>query len=126
MLTDPLSVTYDGSAKSLPRVSGARPGIKKELSKTSYRTPNGEFGVYITQSLMADGVKRAEIILERVTLDPDGPFEGQYSPLPNRVGLVFEVNDLRFATSTDLSLIRSALDSLVDATLMDRLVGGES
>lgn len=121
-----MSLTYNSAAKSLPRVTGQRPGPRRELGKSKYSTPEGEFSVYITRTQMADDVTRSEILLERITQDSDtDPFNGDWRPLPNRVGLVFEVNDLRYATSTDISLLRTALLALVDSTLQGRLIGGE-
>jgi len=125
MLSDPVVVTYNGSAKNLPRSAGFRPGPRKELAKTVYKTSDAEFGLYITQSLLPQGVKRCEILLERVALDPDGPFAGSYDRYPNRFGFVMEVNSLRYNTTTDLGLLRTALDSLVNPAMQARLVGGE-
>lgn len=126
MFTDPMSVTYNGSSKTLPRSSGTRPGPKAELAKSTFRTPDGEFAVYITQTRMADDVRRSEIILERVTQDSDtDPFNSSWRSLPNRVGLVFEVNSLTYATSTDINLLRTALLALVDSTFQGKMIGGE-
>jgi hypothetical protein len=58
-------------------------------------------------------------------LDPDSPFQGNYNLWANRVGLIFEANSLRVNTSTDVSLIRASLDSLVNTALTGRLIGGE-
>lgn len=126
MLSDPLSVTYNSSVKSLARTGPSASGVKRVLSKTGYNTADGEFRVNVTQSLLGNGSERAEILLTRLQLDPDGPFTGNYVELPNSVGLVFETNQLKYNASTDIPLLQAALTTLVDATLRGRLIGGES
>jgi len=44
MFTDPLTVVYDGSSKSLPRIS-----VEKDY--TRYQTADGEFEVQISNNL---------------------------------------------------------------------------
>lgn len=127
MFTDPVSVTYNGSSKSLVRAAGpSRPGVRRELASSRYSTTDSEFELSITQTQMEDDSTRAEVTLTRVTPDPDGPFAGSYSLFPNRVSLVFEVNKLRYGTSTDVPLLQAALLSLVDSTFRGRLIGGEA
>jgi len=125
MLSDPLVVTYDGNAKSLPRGHAHRAGPIRVLGKSSYVGYDEEFAVYTQRAQLGGDVTRSEIILERVTPDPDDPFTGNYLRLPNRVGLVFEVNNFRYATETDVPLLRAALDSLVTSTIASRLISGE-
>jgi len=116
---------YAGSAKSLARTAGSIPGIAKLVGRSAYRTADGEFSLHLESSLRADGSSRVEILLGRTMLDPDSPFVGNYNQWPNRVGLVFEANNLRYNTSTDIGVIRTSLNSLVDAALQNRLIGGE-
>jgi len=126
LLTDPLSVTYNGGAVSLPRASGLRPGVRREIGRSIYRSSTGEFTVFTTRSLLSDGTTRVEIILERVAQDADSnPFTGDWKRLPNRFGFVYEVNDLAYASGTDIGLLRTALDSFVTSTVQNRLVAGE-
>lgn len=121
MLSEPLSVTYDGVAKSLVRVSSGDPTGRKP----NFVTQDGEFRIFIFETLLEDTV-RFEVRLERVRQDTDGdPFNGVWSSLPNGVGLVFEVNKLQYFTDTDLPLLQSALLSFVDATIRGRILGGE-
>lgn len=126
MLSDPLSVTFDGSAKSLPRAAGITSGVKKVKAQTTYVTSDAEFQVTVTQSELGNGGTRAEVLLSRVTPDPDGPFVGSYARYPNSVGLVFEVNSLKYNANVDIPKLRTALLSLVDTTLQGRLIGGEN
>jgi hypothetical protein len=88
-----------------------------------YSTPDREFEIKISKYRTGEGVNRYEVILGRVTPDTS-IFDGNTS-LPNRVGLVYEVNDLMYATSVDIPLLRTALLALVDSTLQGRIVGGE-
>jgi hypothetical protein len=125
MLTDPVTVTYSGSPKSLARAAGTIPGVTKVLGRSAYRTADGEFTLHLENSLRADGSSRSEVLLGRTMLDPDSPFQGNYNLWANRVGLIFEANSLRVNTSTDVSLIRASLDSLVNTALTGRLIGGE-
>jgi hypothetical protein len=90
-----------------------------------YSTNDGEFNVFIDSYLMPDGSDKVEIQLRRTTQDPDGPFTNDFSELPNSFGLTFTTNRLRYGTSTDIPLLRTALLALVDTTLQGRLIGGE-
>lgn len=126
MLTDPLSVTYNGTAVSLPRASGIKPAARRELGRSVYKSGTGEFSVFTTRTLLSDGTTRIEILLERVAQDADSnPFTGDWKKLPNRFGFVYEVNDFAYGTSTDIGLLRSALSSFVNSTIEGRLVAGE-
>lgn len=127
MLSDPLSVTYNGSAKSLPRTGGSTRGVKKVLANSVYNTADGEFTVRTVHSLMGDGGHRMEITLSRRVPDPDSdPLTGATSSVwTNSVGLVYEFNDSHYQTNTDIPLLQTALLSLVDSTLRGRLLGGE-
>jgi len=126
MLSDPLSLTYDSSSKTLPRAAGVTSGVKRVKEQNTYVTSDTEFQVTVTQSELGNGGTRAEILLTRVAPDPDGPFTGSYDRYPNSVGLVFEVNNLRYNTNTDIPKLRTALLAFVDSTLQGRLTSGES
>lgn len=124
MLNDPLSVTYNGTAQSLARVSDTSgPVVKAWLGRTAFRTADGEFKVFITKNRTDDGCFRVEVLLERTQSDSD-PFNG-ITRTPNRVGLVFEVNSLKYNTDVDIDRLRSALDAFVDPTIQSRLIAGE-
>lgn len=126
MLSDPLSVTYDGSAKSLPSRGSFDPAAGKLIASRAYATADNEFEVLNSSWLMPGAVTRSEIILTRVTPDADNdPFTGNWQRLPNSVGLVFEANSFRYATSVDIPLLRTALLALVDSSLQARLISGE-
>lgn len=120
MFSDPLAVTYSGSAKSLPRVSSADvPGG----SASRYRTADGEFEITITNSRIGE-LTETEILFTRVQPDPDGPFTGDYKVLPNSFGMRYIANNLRYNRS-DITSLRAALLALVDTTFESRLLGGE-
>jgi hypothetical protein len=126
MLSDPLSVTYNGSAKSLPARGSFEPRAGKLIASRAYGTADNEFGVVTSSWLLPAGVTRSEIILTRVTPDSDSdPFNGNWRELPNSVGLVFEANSFRYATSVDIPLLRTALLSLVDSSFQAKLISGE-
>jgi len=126
MLPDPLSVTYNSVAKSLPRSSANKAGIRRRLGTSTFATADQEFSVFSTQDLLSDGGRRAEIILGRTAPDPDGnPFTDSYQALPNRFGFIYEVNRFSYASVTDIPLLRSALTSLVNSALELRILAGE-
>lgn len=126
MFAEPLAVTYNASVQNLARVGTEnRAGIAKVKGTSTFRTADGQFSVYITESLLGTGMRRFEVILERIQQDSDGPFVGSWLPLPNRFGYVFEINDLRYNTATDLPLLQAAIVDLVDGPFRDRLVAGE-
>lgn len=126
MLSDPLSVTYNGNAKSLPRLGSDSPVPGRIVQSRRYATPDGEFEVSTSVLSNDADVTRVEILLTRAAPDNDAdPFNGLWRRLPNSVGLVYEVNNLHFNTSTDIPLLRTALLALVDSTLQGRLIGGE-
>jgi hypothetical protein len=119
MLTDPASVTYNGSAKSLVRIS-------QDIDSTIYATSDGEFWMQIRNSLTRDGLTRREVLLERRAPDPTpDPFSGGPASVSNRFGLIFETNLNRFESSTDIPLLRTALLAYVDSTLQGRILAGE-
>jgi hypothetical protein len=125
MLTDPLSVTYNGNTKSLPAVTGStRFDLERLLGTRKYMTADGEFLVATRQGVRRDGNYQGEIHLARTAADTDvnTAASGYFS---NSVGLVYGVNPLRVGTSVDIPLIRAALLSLVDTTLQGRIIGGE-
>lgn len=119
MLTDPQSVTYNGSAKSLVR--------KNVANGTSiYGTSDSEFEMSISRSETEDGLIRTEIILERVTPDPTpSDVFDSYRRIPNRFGFVYETDPNRAFSAVDIPLLRSALIAHVDSTLQSRLLAGE-
>lgn len=122
MLSEPLLITYDGVQSSYARVSYGNPSTGEP---STFVTSDGQFQCFITETEREDSVV-FEVSLERVEQDADGnPFTGSWSRLPNRVGFVFEVNKLRYNTSTDLPLLQSALQSLVDGPFRNRIINGE-
>jgi len=128
MLTDPIGITYNSASKSLPRAAVATRGVSRVLGSSSYVTSDGEFVVRTTNYSLGKNGTRAEILLTRVPPDSDGdPFTGNVfrQELSNSVGLIFESNNLKTGTTTDLPLLQAALLSFCDATVRGKLVGGE-
>jgi hypothetical protein len=125
MLTDPLSVTYNGNAKSLPAVTGSTGlDVDRVLGTRKYGTADGEFIVATRQCVRRNGTYQGEIHLTRVGADTDSTnvYTGLFS---NSVGLVYGIPPSRVNTSVDIPLIRAALLSLVDTSLQSRILGGE-
>jgi hypothetical protein len=123
MFTDPLSVTYNGSAKSLYAGTGQLRGAERVLFSRYYNTSDGEFLVR-TRASRGNQIEKNEILLARIlhSTDPD-PLN---RPLPfNAVSVSVLYDSNRSATSVDVPRLRAALFALVDDTFMGRMVGGE-
>jgi len=122
MFTDPLSVTYDGLSKSLPRIS-----VEKDY--TRYRTADGEFEVLISNNLQSvrNGVASASIKLVRRIPDPTpGDVFNDYRDIRNVFGLSYSFDaQTRAETSVDVPRLRTALLALVDSTFQGRVIAGE-
>lgn len=119
MFSDPLSVTYDGSAKSLPRVGASS-------DRTTYRTADGEFQLSIwSYTISKDGRKAVQCELGRTVPDPTpaNVFD-DYRFLRNSFLLGYKYDLTRYE-SDDLPLLRTALLSLVNTAFETRLIAGE-
>jgi len=120
MLTDPLTVTYDGNAKTLPRISGSR-------DRTVYRTADGEFEVEISDyPISRDGSNGRAIKLTRRLPDPTpGDAFDAYRYIKNSFAISYGFDPTRAEVSVDIPRLRTALLSFVDSTLQSRLIAGE-
>jgi hypothetical protein len=117
MLSDPLSVTFNGSAKSLARTSVGPAG-------SVYTTSDGEFNLTVEQSTTDRGLVRREITLEHKNPDPSLDIFSDDQPwVPNRFGLVYETDERLSTSSTEIPLLRTALLAFVDASLQTRILG---
>jgi hypothetical protein len=119
LLSDPLSITYDGSAKSLPRVSSGP-------NSTVYRTSDGVFEIRISNAPGRGSDSLVRISFSRVTPDPtpSDAFD-PYRTIRNSFELCFSFDISRYEASTVLPLLRTALLAFVDTTLQGRLIAGE-
>lgn len=120
MFTDPLAITYDGSAKSLPRVSAGRKG-------TIYSTADGEFVVSFTDlSTVAGGRNGVQVTLARTLPDPTpADVFNDYRRIVNTFGVIIGFDPTRAEASDNLPKLRTALDSFVSGTVLNRLISGE-
>jgi len=120
MLSDPLAVTYDGNAKSLPRVSLGN-------NRSVYRTADGEFEITISGSPSGSiGQNVRSISLARILPDPT-PTDvfDDYRKVRNEITVSYSFDSSRAETSVDIPRLRTALLALVDSTLQGRIIGGE-
>jgi hypothetical protein len=119
VLSDPLSISYDGSAKSLARVS-----VKG--NRTVYRTADREFEMSISKLPMERGQESFSIRFSRMAPDPtpSNAFD-PYRSVVNSFELGVICDESRFETSTVVPLLRSALNSFVDSSMLNRLIAGE-
>lgn len=121
MFTDPLSVTYNGSAKSLPRVSATN-------FSTIYKTADGEFEVKISKlpAKAPEWVAGTSIVLARRIPDPTpADVFDSYRMIRNSFGISYSFDPTKAETSVDVPRLRTALLALVDSTFEGRLTGGE-
>lgn len=125
MLSDPIGLTYDATAKSLPRTAPKSRGVVKILSQSGFNTSDGEFDISIKHYQLPKNALRVEFLLTRTAPDPDGPFVGTYPDTSNSVGLIFHTNSLRVNASVDIPKLKTALLALVDTTFESRLIAGE-
>jgi len=121
MLTDPLTVTYNGSAKTMPRTSVSSDG-------SVYRTADGEFEVVILQSprTRSNGPISTSIKLVRRIPDPtpSDAFDA-YRNIRNSFGITYGFDLTKAEASVDIPRLRTALLSFVDSTLEGRLMSAE-
>jgi hypothetical protein len=120
VFSDPLSVTYSGSNKQLPRIS-----VAGNVSR--YRTADGEFEVVITKNFPKEEPWRTvQIRLLRHVPDPT-PTDvfDNYRDIVNGVSLGYSFDVTNDEVSDNLPKLRTALLSLVDSTFEGRLRGGE-
>lgn len=120
MLSEPQAVTFDGSAKSLARISSSPRGV--------FRTADGEFELTISNDArQRNGVARREISLARRIPDPTpSDHFDDYREIRNVFGLFYEFDSFtRANSSVDIPLLRTALLAYVDATLQGRIIVGE-
>jgi len=125
MLTDPMNVTVEGSARSMPRVSSSAGLPNMQLSASPrYQTADGAYSVETRRYLhRGSGTQRVEITLYKQVLDVDvNTVHDGYNRYA--AGFVFEWGPYG-PDSTTISALRSALTSYVDATLLGRLLAGE-
>lgn len=113
-------MTYDGSAKSLPRISASP-------NRSVYKTADGEFEVTISGSSPKNaGQSFVSISLARVLPDPTptNVFD-DYRKIRNEFTLSYGFDLTRAESSVDIPRLRTALLAFVDATLQGRIIGGE-
>lgn len=124
MLSDPISVTVGGSAKSLPRVGPFDRPQPRKIQSNTYMTADGTVSVTTSQGEYRDGSRRAEITLRQhgYDLSSSTNYDGPVTP---GVGFVFEWGPGNLGSS-DITSLRADLIAFVDATLQGRIIAGES
>lgn len=120
MLSDPLAVTYDGSAKSLVRVSAGKRG-------TIYKTADSEFWINIRDTHSSDGRTFTTVELTRKLPDPTpADVFNDYRDVRNSFGITYGYDTASRAEASDnIPKLRTALLALLDATLQSRVLQGE-
>lgn len=120
MLSDPLTITYSGSGKSLARQSFA-------ANASRYASSDGQFVLEVTSyPKKRQEVNQVGIKLTRVAPDPtSSDVFDPYRDVRNSIELRFETDITRFEASTVIPLLRTALDSFVDVAMMNRIIAGE-
>jgi hypothetical protein len=122
MFTDPLAVTYDGSAKSLPRVGVGPNG-------SVYRTADSEFEITISNGFPKARKRGGArfVVMNRYLPDPtpSNVFD-DYREIRNGFGYFYTFDpDTRAEVSVDIPRLRTALDSWMTPTFQSRVISGE-
>lgn len=126
MLSDPISVTVDSSARSMPRIgAGSSGSAPRTVARNVYSTADGAYSVATQQSEYRDGSRRVEIILRKAVTDSDsGDF--YLGTVRTGVGLTYELNPYGKSSAAEIANLRAALLTFVDSTLEGRLRNGEA
>ena len=125
MLSDPQTVTYNGTAKTLPVVGLKPPQIRGLNQSRSYMTADGEFRLLARQYSMSDGSRKTELELVRLAArDLDGNTTVD-SVLSNGFGITVTTNPFNKDSLSEIALLQTALNSLVTSPVLNRLIGGE-
>ena len=122
MLTDPQSVTYNGSGLTLPRQGASD-------TSSRYGTADGQFNLEVEhtqyQNAMGQTITKREITLSRNIPDPTDPgIPTSWFPT-NAVSIAFHTDEIQTESSVDIPRLQTALLALVDSTFRSRLLGGE-
>jgi len=125
MLPDPMNVTVDGSARSLPRVSVSAGVVNMQLQASSvYKTADGAYTVETRRYLhRGSGTQRMEVFLYKQVLDTDvNTVHADFNH--SGFGFVFQYGPYG-PNASDISNLRTALTNHVDSALMSRILAGE-
>lgn len=119
MLPDPLPITFNGNALSLPRVN-----VVGRSSR--YRSADEEFVMSITDYSKQGLSRLVGVSLSKQVLDPT-PTQAfdPYRAIVNSFELRFGYDVSRYETNTSIPLLRSALNSFVDSAMLNRIISGE-
>lgn len=120
MLSDPISITYDGSPKSMPRSSGSPLSRSMPVGTTYYGNLASGLLMRISQSRMQWNFPRPLDKVEFTLFE-----QTEETDYPNGAGLVFYSDPFRENTSTTIPLLDAAVRTFVDSTIRSRLVNGE-
>jgi len=124
MLSDPFTVTVDGSARVLNRKSIADGESQpKILGKSFYSLADNSYYVSTRQALYRDGSRRSEIHLGKTTADTDVA-TAAVGVFNTSVGIVFTTNAYGIGNS-GIPGLRADLLAVVDSVLQNRIIGGE-
>jgi len=117
MFTDPQSVTYNGNAKSMPKVESTG-------KQSVYISADGNFTMKISHQVVAGGRVRSLVRIDQraVVADPLTA-DNDYQVLTTY--MVIERPEYGF-TATDVNYQVAALEGWIDSTSVGKLFGLES
>lgn len=116
MLADPQSITINSVAKSLARVS-------TNGTSSIYQTADGLFKLTVSHQQTKDKV-RSMVRLDQKKIATD-PLSSEQDWATVTEYRVYERPIVGFS-DTEIQYINAGLSSLIDATLISKLVGGQS
>jgi hypothetical protein len=125
MLSDPVSVTYNSVAKTLPRTAAPKAVAAVPGQSSYYNTSDGEFALKVEHFMKKDRNVVTHVTMRRRIPDTNGPFTGNDPLFDNAFGVIYETNPNRFESSVDIPRLRSSLLAFLDSTTESRILGGE-
>jgi hypothetical protein len=123
MLSDPIGVTYNSVAKSLPRTAAPKAGVLSRLATTYYNTSDAEIALKVDRYVRQGGNVMTQVSLSRRVPDAVDGTIGTITD--NSFGVLYETNSNRLESSVDIPRLRAALLSFLDTTTELRIIGGE-
>lgn len=115
MLSEPVSLTVDSTAVSLPRVAS---GDSASGLPSIFASKDGVFSLTISEKKSAGG-RLIEVILGKT--DRSTGIAGS----SNAFGFTVFVDSERDETEVIIPHLRAALTSFMDAPMLERIIGGE-
>lgn len=121
MLSDPISMTISGVAKTLPRSAAPKGRVYTKVATSDFNTSDGEFNLKIERFVSGDYV-RTQAILRKNDLDD---LDGRGYARAESFGIVYDCIPTSDEKIANLAALRSALLTFIDTGIESRIINGE-